>query len=87
MLISWSWLEPDCITSDPNCVFVVLRLSGKIDLLGASEPDDSVLFTESDSLMGDSKSVPRIGTLLDDGKMDGLVARVCAVSATPVAID
>lgn len=84
---SSSWLEPDGITSDPNCVLVDLRLSGKMDLLGACEPDDSVLLTESDSLMGDSRRVPRIGTLFDEGKMAGLVARFCAVKATPVAID
>lgn len=74
------------ITSEPNCVLVDLRLSGKMDLLGW-EPDESVLFTESDSLIGDSSSVPRIGTLFEDWKIDGLVARFCAVSATPVAID
>lgn len=62
-------------------------LSGKIDLLGAKEPDDKVLFTESDSLIGDKRRVPRIGTLFVDGKMEGFVARFCAVNATPEAID
>lgn len=65
------------------------RLSCRIELLFARDPDEIVLFTESDSLMGESKSVPRIvgGPLVDVGKMDGVVARFCADIATPVAID
>lgn len=63
------------LTNDANGVLVELMLSGRIDLLGARGLDDSVLFTESDSLMGDNKSVVRIGTLFEDGKIAGLVAR------------
>lgn len=74
--------------SDPNCAFVDLKFSGKIGLFGASEPDVNVLLTESDSLIGDNKRVPRMGTeLFTDGKIDGFVARFCAVRATPVAMD
>lgn len=84
---SISWLELVGITSDSNCVFADERLSCKIGLLGAKDPDEIVLFTESDSFIGDNRSVPKIGTLVDDGKMDGFVARFCADMATPVAID
>lgn len=86
VLESMSW-ELVGIISEPNCVFVDVRLSGKIDLCCVSEPDDRVLFTESDSLIGESSKVPRIGTLFDCGKIEGFVANVCALSATPVAID
>lgn len=79
------------MTSDPNCAFVDVILSGKIDLLdviAAKEPDDNVLFTESDSLIGDKRSVPNIGTeLFDDGNIVGFVASCCDAKATLDEID
>ncbi len=57
-------LSLDGITSEPNvCALVELKLIGKIEFVGATaiEPEDKVLLTESDSLMGERRSVPRIG--------------------------
>jgi hypothetical protein len=58
-------LELDGITSEPNA-FEGLIFSGNIDLFGEFiiELDDNVLLTESDSLIGDNKRVPNIGTEL-----------------------
>jgi hypothetical protein len=54
----------------------------------AKEPDDNVLLTESDSLIGDRRSVPNIGTeLLDDEKIVGFVASCDVAKATLDEID
>lgn len=65
--------------SEPKvCALLDLMLYGKIEFVGPTvmEPDESVLLTESDSLMGERRSVPKIGMelLAVVWKIEGVVA-------------